>query len=550
MRPTIVDWNREKGQSMARVLLGLRSLVCLVAVLAVAGSVAGAAPPAPNFLPGQPMLAGNQVIAMWLPVPGAVKYIVYLNGAKVAELSANQYIAPAPEKAGEYVYEVSAVGATGAEGPKSKPGKITIIKLEPPTDLLARTDRRSKLISLRWSAGTGAVLFNVFRAPSKEGPFELIASVQAPGHKDPNLEPGTYYYRVTARDVSGKESAPSDVLEVVLEPPPQVVKKIKIVFQIWPSKETARYEWLGEETIGMVADLKLAPDGRELWLADPGRKAIYVLSVSDGALAAKIGPLEFRPVKLDFDDRGTLYVTGMEGTVNVMSADGTVQETWQMPRPPETNEAIWKRLPAAVKSYGSQGGDVLCRPDEVWVSDQKFQVIERFTYDGEFLGYLYEYTDITGKKVRFPAVGEMEELPGGRVLVTFPLGHYAVALESDGQGGLKEVYNIGVATAGFVGGFIGIAGVGFTPDGNLVLTDPGVHTVQVFSVESGRYLYHIGGDEPKEDPRQPGRPLIDFSGLSFAQFTRKGELVLYAGTEKAIMKRRLVGDGPVAPEKP
>lgn len=530
-------------------IIGRWISVLVVGLVVGWGAVAKAELPAPAFLPGQPMLAGNQVIAMWLPVPGAVKYIVYLNGQKVAELPANQYIAPAPEAAGVYEYQVSAVDAAGAEGPKSAPGKITIVKLEPPRDLTARPEPGEKRISLRWTPSKGSVMFNVFRAASKEGPFEMLSSVQEPGYKDPNLEPGTYYYRVTARDVTGKESDPSEVIEVVLEAPPKVAEKVVINFRVWPTKEVSRFEWLGEESIAQVSDLKLGPDGRELWLSDPSRRAIYVLNAENGSLSAKLGPFEFQPIKLDFDDRGTLYVTGLQGTVNLVSPDGTVQETWQMPRPPETNEAIWKDLPAAAKNYGSQGGDVLCRADEVWVSDQKFAVIERFSYGGEFLGYLYEYTDVTGKKVRFPAVGEMEELPEGRILITFPLGHYAVAVEAAEDGTLREVYNIGKITSGFVGGFIGIHGVGFTPDGNLVLTDPGVHSIQVFGVADGRYLYHLGGEKPVEDPRQPGRPLIDFSRLSFGQFDRKGHLIVYAGTEKAILRRALVGDGPVEPER-
>ncbi len=41
--------------------------------------------PTPAFLPNSPLLAGTQIIILWLPVPGAVKYNVYLNDKKVGE---------------------------------------------------------------------------------------------------------------------------------------------------------------------------------------------------------------------------------------------------------------------------------------------------------------------------------------------------------------------------------------------------------------------------------------------------------------------------------
>ena len=103
-----------------------------VAILVIGVGMTGsaqAALPAPNWLPGQPLLAGNQVIAMWLPIPGAVKYVVYLDGKQIAESPANQYMGLAPETAGDHIYEVKAVDAAGAESQKSSPGMIKIIKL-------------------------------------------------------------------------------------------------------------------------------------------------------------------------------------------------------------------------------------------------------------------------------------------------------------------------------------------------------------------------------------------------------------------------------------
>ena len=43
-------------------------------------SLAGDVTVAPTFMPGFPMLAGDDVMIMWVPVPGAVKYRIYQNG--------------------------------------------------------------------------------------------------------------------------------------------------------------------------------------------------------------------------------------------------------------------------------------------------------------------------------------------------------------------------------------------------------------------------------------------------------------------------------------
>ena len=77
--------------------LGVLMVVAVVVCGLVLPQSASAALPAPNWLPGQPILAGNQIIAMWLPVPGAVKYNVYLDGNKIFESPGNQYMGLAPE---------------------------------------------------------------------------------------------------------------------------------------------------------------------------------------------------------------------------------------------------------------------------------------------------------------------------------------------------------------------------------------------------------------------------------------------------------------------
>jgi len=159
-------------------ITGVLLAVALLAAGAAIPQQAAAAPQAPNWLPGQPMLAGNQVIAMWLPVPGAVKYIIYLNGEKLVESAANQYMGLAPEKGGEYKYQVKAVDAAGAESPLSREGLIKIVVITPPTNIMVRPSPAEKRATFRWTSPAGAAFVNVYESESKTGPFNFVESVQ------------------------------------------------------------------------------------------------------------------------------------------------------------------------------------------------------------------------------------------------------------------------------------------------------------------------------------------------------------------------------------
>ena len=536
---------RQEGVRMKRSLLA--RLPEFVGVLCVVflGTAAHAAPPAPSFLPGQPMLAGNQVILLWVPVAGATRYTIYLNGGKLAEGPANQYMGLGPEAAGEYRYEIAAVDAAGVEGPKSAPGIVRITKLEAPTDLQVRADPDAATISLNWGAPQGAVIYNVFRTQNAAGAYSLVGSVQDPSYRDPELKPGSYYYKISARDILGKESPSSAPVKAVLTEREERESAEPIVMKVQATTELARIDYLGNRKVSQVMCVRVAATTGDLWVLDPLARAIFVVSPSDGALIKTIGPLEQQPWMFDFGPNGDLYVTTVGGSLEVLTAEGDFKARFPLMRPSDSDTSFWEGIPSVTKNYGPSGGAVACAPDEVWVSDQHYGAIEVFDYSGVFRRYIHSYTDKAGKKVRFPAVGELQVLGGGRVLVTFPLAHYAVALDKD----LKEVFTIGKRAEGFVGGFIGISGVFVLPDGSLLLTDPGVNSMQMFSGTTGQYLYHLGGLVAEEDPRQPGRPTIDFSGISNAVLTKGDELWLFAGTEGVLMKRSLSKDGPVRVRK-
>ena len=78
---------------------------------------------APQWAPGFPMLNDNDVMFMWTPVAGAVKYRVYYYGKVLGELTAPTLTLPAPKGQGPHKYTVVGVDSSGVEGPSSSEGQ-------------------------------------------------------------------------------------------------------------------------------------------------------------------------------------------------------------------------------------------------------------------------------------------------------------------------------------------------------------------------------------------------------------------------------------------
>ncbi|MEK6779983.1 MAG: hypothetical protein AABY80_09980, partial [Candidatus Deferrimicrobiota bacterium] len=191
-----------------RVALKKRVVTALLAVFmtaAFAGS-GRADLPAPSWMPAFPLLAGTQVILMWSPVPGAVKYTVYLDGKLLLkELAVFQATTPGPEEAGEHKFEVAAVDAAGKEGSRSRPGVIKVIKLEAPKDLMLLPGE--KQVQMRWATTPGAVIYETYRRVKGEGDYAMLGSVQDTRYTDSTAaSKKVYQYAVKAKDITGKLS--------------------------------------------------------------------------------------------------------------------------------------------------------------------------------------------------------------------------------------------------------------------------------------------------------------------------------------------------------
>jgi hypothetical protein len=111
--------------------------------------------------------------------------------------------------AGDYRWRVASVDERGTPGEFSQESAFKV-RLPAPGN---RTENVSVNVTLSWGAVVGATGYKVeVLKPGRKTP-ELVtgASVVATSWRTPELEPGEYLWRVTAKDALGHVSAPSDL---------------------------------------------------------------------------------------------------------------------------------------------------------------------------------------------------------------------------------------------------------------------------------------------------------------------------------------------------
>lgn len=200
-----------------------------------------AAPTAPSGV--QASAAGGTVSLAWAAATddrGVVRYDIHRSTTPGFAVSAATKVAETtglgaqngPLQPGAYVYRVVAVDAAGNAGPASAEAAVTVTA--PDTTAPSRPGTPAVTVQgtsaqLSWAPSTDDVAvasYDVYRGSSAgftPDAGSRIAAVTGASHADGPLAPGTYWYRVAARDAAGNAGAPSDAASATLVAPVQTV---------------------------------------------------------------------------------------------------------------------------------------------------------------------------------------------------------------------------------------------------------------------------------------------------------------------------------------
>jgi len=458
----------------------------LAVVLCAATAATAAAPPAPAMLPGFPMMAGPVVMVMWAPVPGAANYNIYLNGTPVGKaIVAPPFQFPTPEAGGEYKIEVSAVGADGSESGRSAPGRISIVKLMPQKELGFLLGEKG--IMLRWANQVGTVITDIYRADKKDGDYKLLASVQDTRYADTKVETGKmYFYKLKAKDVSGKESDFTAPLAVSL-----VVQKTAEEKKAVLALKKAKVETVTADPPFTWNDSFL--EGTTLYVLERDKEAIRVYDVETGKQTKVIGSRGYLPGQVVYPSglgrlaNGNFAVCDYSrNVVMILNPVGELVKEWPFPSP--KGKALEKE---------SKAGKLAVSPDgKIFVADANNFIIHVFDVTGALLKtFGGEKSAKNPGPEFFTGIGGMVFASDGTLYISdFRSGEIHVVDKE-----LKHKMIIGMQS-----------GVGTIVQPGKVLLDEAkkevlvpdelLATVQAFDMATGNYKYTLTNDQGEMDP--------------------------------------------------
>ena len=487
---------------MGRFKLLLTILVAFVLLSAV--NLWTAVSQRPGFLPGQPVIAGEKVVMTWSPVPGAESYRIYLNGTPLTAVTVPSFITSLPEEEGVYSYQVSALLAGDRESELSLPGVVQVKHVEPPENLYAEVVSRYRSVDIVWDVVPGAVNYRVYRAEAGEVLEELGVTADHT-YRDGDVRVGVWYvYGVSSIDVSGKESPRSASLDVEVNPfqpssrgwnAPAIPLKDKHL----PVEEVLSIDSIDGTSLDSVSYLG-AGDSGGIWVVIPSAREIHQLDAS-GSGAFTVGRRAFGrheeniiPYKMDVGPEGRIYVSDVkQGAVASVNTEGKVVWKLMLKTPDRSNTLIWNGFPDSYPDLTPAPSSVLCLPEEIWVTDQRFQLIYRISYDGKLVGYLTHYRK--GEDTwRFRRIGEIGLAGDGRFLVTFPLVRKIIGLDET----FSVVFEIDSSRLSGIQRFLSVHGVQVTGDDRLVVTDPARGIVSIYRAGDGKYMNYVSGQDSEK----------------------------------------------------
>ena len=493
--------------------MALRLLFVLL--VALAGSLAptqsrAAAPAPPVILGGFPLIAGDNVVIAWSPVPGAASYKVYRDGKLLDGVAGTGYAAPLPASGEDVRFQVSAVSEAGEEGRLSAPGVVRLRRIEPPTEVESSVNRDQPSVFLAWVAVHGALGYNVYRIAEKGNPA-LVHSGNTPYFRDRSVRKGARYgYAVAAIDRGGREGERSrwHAVEIPAEARLSHAGRKSAAGKTAagaarpggkgdgpPSPLDAAFvEVMSIEKVDNVplGDVSFLGPGIDnvFWVVRPRARRIHAVNRS-GEVVSTLMPEAldaagkgFVPHKLAVASDGRLVVSdARNGAVACFDRDGGLLWSRKVVPPPDSDPVAWKDFPPEVRTLRPCPSSVLILPREILVTDQRLQLIYRLSHAGDPRGHITHYRK--GKDTwRLRRVGELESVPGDGVLVTLPLVRKALLVNAEFDV-ISEIVGSGKDRAV---GFLGLHGARNVPGEGVLLTDPTTGRLGMYDPETGEHL--------------------------------------------------------------
>lgn len=507
---------------------------------------------APILFTGTPVVTGDSVFVSWFPVEGAVEYRVYQNGKHIGSTPVPPYMTPLPDNSGIYAYEVTALDNAGVESIKSAPGKVNIVRVGKVDSVIADLGNDLSSFFIIWTNVPEAIGYRVYRA-NEDGNIQLIASPNINAYRDTGVAPGVLYtYSITGLDSFGNEGPQSDTIEITIDPDKAAAlarelstaeQKKQVTGRLMNVEEVLSIGEVNNRRLRYVSYLGENDDGG-IFVISEKEKTIYefddkgkLIDTIEPAVLRK-GGSDFSPHKLDEGPDGSLYISDVKrGQIACIGPDRNMKWRTKVKAPPPDWKEIWKGFPSYYNKFSPTPSSILCLSNEIWVTDQRFQLIYRFSYDGDSLGFVQHYHK-DGKRWRFPVLGELEDIGENRILVTFPLMRKAVILDSR-QNVLFEIGTLRIRDLNDIGrkpveGFLGVHGVNWVGGKYLMLTDPSVGNIQVYDATDGDYLFHLSW-------KDTGR-LLKLRRANMADTAADGRIWVYIAGEGRIAVLQPVED--------
>lgn len=481
-------------------------MVAVFTLLMVAVGTAWGA--GPSWLPSFPLRAGDNILLMWLPVPGAQSYNVYRSedggeAKKVGSSPAPTFTDAFADKSKTIEYTIKAV-ANGQEGDPSAKGTIRGVEpLKSPVFSGHRIVGGQKL-AITWVPVQKAAFYNLYKSEKKGGEFKLLTSSQDTNYVDAGVKDGqTVYYRVSAVDLSSVESPKSEVYAVQVQlvqakakkkaAPPLVVRKAK---RVWRARGEANFELTSARDLAITKDGNIAVvSGREIQVISPGGKYLSRF----GAAPSKDQEVAWgSPFGIGVAGDGMFVVTYINPTfIRTFTPDGVLaKEGTFNPVDPKTTTDGYVRAP-----IGS---------DAAFAADGTIWVVENVNFQLLHLDRDLKEIGRFGKPIGLKTRNNDQELvvptriaidrKTGKMFVTETMAARVTIFDKDGkrigafgQGG-EDPGDMNIPT-----------GVAITPSGEVLVGDSNLGRIQAFDQE-GKYLatYHDAEKSEKDRPATLG----------------------------------------------